>query len=142
MSATHAAGAGRNLLALAARVILLAAAGLYVMIGQKFALNPDPAGSAVAVTSAVGRTDLRAGLGGFPLGIAATLVFCLVTRRTAAGLAIALGITAMVLAVRLAGAGSDDTLIASARLLTAETVLVVLCGLGLLLIRRHPARVT
>jgi hypothetical protein len=137
MSGGRTAAAGWDGPGLVGRVILLAAAGLYVAIGLKFALNPDAAGSAVMVTSAVGRTDLRAGLGGFPLGIAATLVVCLVTRRTTGGLAIALGITASVLAVRLAGAGRDDTIIASARLLTAETVLVVLCGLGLWLSRRR-----
>lgn len=122
---------------LVGRAILLAVAGLYVAIGLKFALSPDTAGSGVTVASAVGRTDLRAGLGGFPLGIAVTLVFCLVSRRTASGLAIALGVTAVVLAVRLAGAGLDDTIIGSARLLTAETIVVVLCGLGLVLSRRR-----
>jgi hypothetical protein len=121
------------------QLILLAAGGLYVMIGLKFALSPSDANPAIAVTAAVGRTDLRAGLGGFPLGVAAALLFCLVTRRTANGLAIALGVTATVLLVRLIGAGRDDTILASARLLSAESVVVVLSGLGLALVRRRAA---
>jgi len=136
----NAPGSGRpDLRTLVAQLILLGAGGLYAAIGLKFALHPDAAGSAVSVTSAIGRTDLRAGLGGFPLGIAATLFFCLVTRRTAGGLTIALGVTAIVLAVRLIGAGRDDTVIASAKLLTAETVLVVLTSAGLALRRQSAA---
>ena len=47
-------------------------------------------------------------------------------------------LTMVALAVRLIGAGRDDTVVASARLLTAETVLVVLSGLGLAFGRRRP----
>jgi hypothetical protein len=120
-------------------VILLAATALYVAIGLKYALDPAGANPAIALRDAVGRTDLRAGLGGFPLGVAATLAFCLLTRRTSAGLALALGVTAAVLAVRLIGAGRDDTVLASARLLAAESAVVALSAIGLALGRRRSA---
>ncbi|MFL5297630.1 MAG: hypothetical protein ACJ798_14710 [Phenylobacterium sp.] len=125
------------------RLVLAAAVLLYLMIGAKFVLDPDGAAtqSGLRMAAAVGRTNVRAGLGGFPLGIAATLAFCLVApARTVAGLRLAAGITGAVLAVRLAGAAADGALIESARLLAPETLVVALSLLAARAARRSQAQ--
>jgi hypothetical protein len=111
------------------RLVLLAVSLLYLMIGTKFVLSPEPSAavSGLAVAAPVGRTTLRAAMGGFPLGIALSLMFCaLSAARTVAGLRLAAAVTATVLAIRLVGAATDHTLSESARLLAPETVVVVL----------------
>src|SRR5690242_20444734 len=93
------------LLRLGPRLVLAAAGLLYVAIGAKFALTPASAAAATGLSLAadVGRTTLRAGLGGFPLGLAAVLIWCALSpTRTLAGLRLAGAVTAVVLVVRLA----------------------------------------
>ena len=61
------------------RLIILAVAGLFTMISLKFVVNPQQAAenSGIIIRSAIGFTNTRAGFGGFPLGFAVILVFCL-----------------------------------------------------------------
>ena len=126
----------------APRLVLLAAGLLYVMIGVKFVLSPGPsaAQSGLSLATAVGRTTVRAGLGGFPLGIALTLLYCLMSpARTAAGLRLAATVTAAVLVVRFAGASADDALAQSARLLAPEAAVVALTLAAAWLFETRPA---
>ncbi len=79
----------------------------------------------------MGYTNARAGFGGFPLGFAAILVFCLFSsRRLLAALASIATVAAVILAVRLYGAGQDDTFGQSAHLLIPEVAIVVVSLLG------------
>lgn len=111
------------------RLILLAAGLLYLMIGSKFVLQPDAAGaeSGYRFAEAVARTNLRAGVGGFPLGLSVALLLCAaVPTWTLAGLRLAAVVTGVVLVVRFFGALTDGVLPASARLLLPELAVTVL----------------
>lgn len=127
------------------RLVLLAVGLLYVMIGTKFALSPDAsaAASGLGVAAPVGRTTLRAAMGGFPLGIAIALLYCLLSpARIAAGLRLAATVTGVVLAVRLAGASADGALAESAHLLAPETVVVALTLAMSWLVNHRPVHPT
>ncbi|WP_297692738.1 DUF4345 family protein [Phenylobacterium sp.] len=127
-----------------ARLMLLAAGLLYVLIGSKFVLDPEAAGaeSGYRFAAAVARTNLRAGVGGFPLGVAAALLYCAASpARTLAGLKLAAGVTGVVLAIRLASAANDGVVGDAAKLLAPESIVTVLTGTtALLLARRNAAK--
>jgi hypothetical protein len=122
------------------RFIILTAAALFTLISLKFVLDPRQAAASAGITpeTAVGFTNLRAGFGGFPLGFAAILVFCLLsTRRHLAALAAIATIVAVILAVRIYGAAQDGTYAESAHLLIPETVMVLVSLLGVLMETRR-----
>jgi len=124
------------------RLIVLAAAALFTMISVKFILDPhgSAAASGLSIASAVGSTNTRAGFGGFPLGFALILVFCLFSlRRLLPALASIAAVSVVILLVRLYGAQQDGTFSQSAHLLAPETVLLVLSLLGILMERRRLA---
>jgi hypothetical protein len=111
------------------RVIILAVAGLFTMISAKFVLHPlqAAADSGITVQSAIGTTNTRAGFGGFPLGFAAILIYCLFSsRRLLAALASVATVAAVILAVRLFGAAQDATWTQSAHLLIPETAIFII----------------
>jgi hypothetical protein len=115
------------------RLIILAVAGLFTMISLKFIFDPQRAAatSGLAIQSAVGFTNTRAGFGGFPLGFAVILVFCLFSsRRLLPALSSIATIAAVILAVRFYGAVHDATFGQSAHILVPETVLLVVSLLG------------
>jgi hypothetical protein len=124
------------------RLIVLAVAGLFTMISLKFVLDPQhaAANAGIVIGSGVGTTNTRAGFGGFPLGFAAILVFCLFSQRRllAALLAIAT-VAAIILAVRLFGAAMDATFAQSAHLLIPEAgiLIVSLLAAAMEARRRH-----
>jgi hypothetical protein len=110
------------------RMVILAVAGLFAMIGFKFVSDPQhaAAGAGIMLDSAIGITNTRAGFGGFPLGFALLLVFCLFSsRRLLAALAAIATLAAVILAVRLYGAVQDGTLGESGRLLIPEVAILV-----------------
>ena len=118
------------------RLIILAVAGLFTMISLKFVVNPQQAAenSGIIIRSAIGFTNTRAGFGGFPLGFAAILVFCLFSsRRLLAALSSIVTVATVILAVRLYGAVQDATFSQSAHLLIPETVLLVIALLGVVM---------
>jgi hypothetical protein len=123
------------------RLVILAVAGLFTMISFKFVLDPQHAAASSGITldSAIGTTNTRAGFGGFPLGFAALLVFCLFSsRRLLAGLASIATVAAVILAVRLYGAAQDGTFGQSAHLLIPEAaILVVSLAAALMETRRR-----
>jgi hypothetical protein len=128
------------------RLIILAVAGLFTMISFKFVLDPQQAAAnaGIVLQPGVGYTNTRAGFGGFPLGFAAILVFCLFSsRRLLPALSAIATIAAVILAVRLYGAVQDGTFSQSAHILIPEMVLLVISLLGAMMEakrrRHHPA---
>ena len=110
------------------RLIVLAVAGLFMMISLKFVLDPQHAAASAGITIApgIGTTNTRAGFGGFPLGFAAILLFCLFSpRRLLAALSSIATVAAVILAVRLFGAARDATFAGSAHLLIPEALIFI-----------------
>jgi preprotein translocase subunit SecD len=115
------------------RLIILAVAVLFVMISLKFILDPRAAAAASGITiePGLGYTNTRAGFGGFPLGFALILVFCLFSpRRLLAALAAIATVVAVILFVRLYAAAADHTFSASAYLLGPEAAITVVSLFG------------
>jgi len=127
------------------RLIVLAVASLFTMISLKFVLDPQhaAANAGIAIEPGLGTTNTRAGFGGFPLGIAAILVFCLFSsRRLLAALSSIATIAAVILAVRLFGAARDATFAESAHLLIPEAAIFIVSLLAAAIEarrRRQPA---
>lgn len=118
------------------RLIILAIAGLFTMISLKFVFDPREAAanSGIAIQPGVGYTNTRAGFGGFPLGFAAILVFCLFSsRRLLPALSSIAMIAAVILAVRLYGAAQDATFSQSAHILIPEAAILVISLLGVVM---------
>jgi hypothetical protein len=129
------------------RLIILAVAGLFTMISVKFVFDPREAAAnaGIMIQPGVGTTNTRAGFGGFPLGFAAILVFCLFSsRRLLPALSSIVTVAAVILAVRLYGAAADRTFSQSAYLLIPETILLVISLLGVVMetLRRNHCAVT
>lgn len=115
------------------RLIILAVASLFTMISLKFVFNPQQAAadSGIIIEPGLGFTNTRAGFGGFPLGFAAILVFCLFSaRRLLAALSSIVTVASVILAVRLYGAAQDATFGLSAHLLIPEMALLIIALLG------------
>ncbi len=115
------------------RLIILAVAGLFTMISLKFVFDPKAAAanSGIILQPGVGYTNTRAGFGGFPLGFAAVLLFCLFSsRRLLAAVSSIATVAAVILSVRLYGAAQDASFSQSAHILIPETVLLVVSLLG------------
>jgi len=124
------------------RLVILGVAGLFAMISLKFVLDPQHAAANAGITiePGLGTTNTRAGFGGFPLGFAAILVFCLFSlRRLLAALASIATVTAIILLVRLFGAVQDATFAQSAHLLIPEAAILVVSLLAAVIEarRRH-----
>jgi hypothetical protein len=110
------------------RLIVLAVAGLFTMISLKFILDPQhaAANAGIDIAPGLGTTNTRAGFGGFPLGFAVILVFCLFSsRRLLAALSSIATVAAVILAVRLFGAARDATFAQSTHLLIPEAAIAV-----------------
>lgn len=121
----------RSWKAWAPRLILLAAALLYLAIGLKFVIQPDQAAAASGyrLADAIARTNIRAGVGGFPLGVSLALLFCAAAPgRVLWGLRLAAGVTLVVLVVRLASALADGVIVQAARLVAPEAAITLLTG--------------
>lgn len=115
------------------RLIILAVAALFSTISLKFILDPLAAATASGITiqPGLGYTNTRAGFGGFPLGVALILLFCLFSsRRLLAALASIATVAAVILLVRLYAAVVDNTLSGSAHLLAPEAVVTIAALLG------------
>jgi hypothetical protein len=124
------------------RLVILAVAGLFAMIGVKFVLDPlhAAANAGITIEPGLAYTSVRAGFGGFPLGFAAILLFCLVSpRRHGLALGLITTVGAAVLAVRLFGAAQDATFAESAHIMLPEAAIVIVALLAMLLERRRAA---
>ena len=110
------------------RLIVLAVACLFAAISFKFVIDPQhaAANSGIHIEPGFGTTNTRTGFGGFPLGFAAILVFCLFSvRRLLPALLLIAIVVGAILIVRLFGAVQDATFSQSAHLLIPEVVIVV-----------------
>jgi Domain of unknown function (DUF4345) len=124
------------------QVVLALAALLFFAIGAKYVF--DPAGSAaasgIALVSPLGFTNMRAGLGGFSLGLGVVAaMFVPFAKRTSLGLRFLVAVIGTVLIVRVVGASSDGTLRQSRPVLIAEAVLLAL-AVGAMVIRAKSHR--
>jgi hypothetical protein len=122
------------------RLLILGVAALFAMISFKFVFNPQHAAalSGITIEPGVAYTNTRAGFGGFPLGIAIILAFCLFSsKRLLAALASIATIAGVILAVRLLGAAFDGTFGASAHLLIPETAILIVSLLALMMETRR-----
>jgi hypothetical protein len=129
------------------RLIVLVVAGLFTAISLKFILDPQGSATASGITIEPGLayTSTRTGFGGFPLGFALILVFCLFSSwRLLAALSFIATVTAVILFVRLYAAATDHTFAASAYLLAPEAAITVVSLLGVWLEwtrRAHAAKI-
>ena len=117
-----------------ARLILLAASALFIMISLKYLSNPVHVAAAdgISLGSGMAITRLRIGFGAFPLGFAIILLFCLVSRaRLLAGLGIVATLDFVILIVRLLSIPVDHSLQQNLPLVRAEAVLLLLCLAGI-----------
>jgi hypothetical protein len=124
------------------RVILGFATLIFFLIGFKYILDPvsAAASSGMSLPTALGLTNMRAGVGGFSLGSALIAAACLVSReRLRLGLWFVVGILAPVLIVRLYGVAVDHTLAQSAQIILPETVLLSLSVVALFVGRSRPS---
>lgn len=124
------------------RLIILAVASLFTMISLKFVVDPQQAAanSGIIIEPGIGYTNTRAGFGGFPLGFAVILVFCLFSsRRLLAALSSIVTVAAVILAVRLYGAAQDSTFSQSAHILIPEVAILVISLLGVVMETRRRA---
>jgi hypothetical protein len=122
------------------RLTILAVTVLFTMIGLKYVFDPvqAAAGSGLSLASPVGYTTARAGIGGFPLSIAAILAFCLLSRRRhLMALALIAAVTSVILVLRLYSAAHDGTFAESLHIIVPETVVVVISVLAIWLEQRR-----
>ncbi len=125
------------------RLIILAVAGLFTAISFKFLLDPQgsAAASGITIEPGLAYTNTRTGFGGFPLGFALILLFCLFSsRRFLAALAFTATVTGVILFVRLYAVATDGTFAASAYLLAPETAITIVSLLGVWLEWRRRGR--
>jgi len=125
------------------RIVILAVAALFSLISFKFILDPHAAAAASGITiePGVGYTNTRAGFGGFPLGFALILLFCLFSSRwLRAALASIATVAIVILAVRIFGAAQDHTFTESAHLLAPEAVIAVIALLATAMEQARRAR--
>jgi hypothetical protein len=125
------------------RMIILAVAGLFMLISVKFVFDPQQAAANAGITiqPGLGTTNTRAGFGGFPLGFAVILVFCLFSsRRLLAALWSIATVAGVILCVRLCGAAVDSTFSESAHLLIPEMLILAASVLGAMIEARRCRR--
>ena len=116
------------------RVILLLSTAVFIMISIQPVADPvaTAAAQGIAFTSALGATVFRVSFGGFPLGCAVFLVYCLISsRRTLTGLILSALVLGTLLVVRIYGMEVDSSVLQSMPLVKPEIVLVAIVLLGI-----------
>jgi hypothetical protein len=123
------------------RVILLLSTAIFVMISIQPVAHPAATAAAqgIAFTSSLGATVFRVSFGGFPLGCAVFLVYCLISsRRTLTGLILSALVLGTLLVVRIYGMEVDSSVLQSMPLVKPEIVLVAVVLVGVAIeIGRH-----
>ena len=116
------------------RFVLLAATLIFAVIGTRYSIDPVGAAAATGISlgSALAVSTMRVGFGAFPLGCALVAFACLISpRRLPTGLSFVAAIFGVALAVRVLAILDDGTLTQSLSLLSAETILLTLAIVGL-----------
>jgi len=111
------------------RLLLLVAAGLFLMIGASYLSAPveKAAADQIVLGSVMAISRVRVGFGGFPLAVALVLLGCLISpKRLLTGLVVLATMLAVVTAARLMGIAVDGPAEEALRLLRVELVLLVL----------------
>jgi hypothetical protein len=120
------------------QVVLSIAALLMIVIGRKYIVDPTGAAASSGITlpSSLGLTNMRAGVGGFTLGLGIVTALSAWSRTMlVSGLRTLLVVLGVVFVVRAAGALVDGTVAQSAHILIPE-FLIVAASLGALLSMR------
>jgi cellobiose-specific phosphotransferase system component IIC len=115
------------------KVILLLCTAIFIMISGQPIAHPAATAAAqgIAFTSSLGATVFRVSLGGFPLGCAVFLVYCLTSsRRTLTGLILSALVLGTLLVVRIYGMEVDSSVQQSMPLVKPEIVLVAIVLIG------------
>ena len=115
------------------KAILLLSTAIFIMISIQPLAHPaaTAAEQGIAFTSSVGPTVLRVSFGGFPLGCAVFLVYCLISsRRTLTGLIFSALVFGLLLVVRIYGMEVDSSVEQSMPLVKPEIVLVAMMLAG------------
>jgi hypothetical protein len=118
------------------RCVLLFAAFLFSMIGRKYISDPVAAvrDSGMVLSTPMALTTARASFGAFSLACGTVVLACLISgRRNRLGLWFVVIVIGIVLAVRLYGIVEDGTFRENQRVLTAETVLLSITVIALLI---------
>jgi hypothetical protein len=122
------------------KVIVLLSAAIFTAISFQPIVHPAAAAAeqGVAFTSSLGPTVFRVAFGGFPLGCAAFLVYCLLSsRRTLSGLIFSVLVLGVVLIVRVYSMEVDSSIKQSLPLVVAEIVLVAATLIGIAIEMGH-----
>jgi hypothetical protein len=127
------------------RLVLFAAMSIMTLVSLRYLTDPAgaSAGSGMSLSSSLGFTNARSGIGGIFLACAIFVSACLMAeRRLLIGLsfvALAMGI---ILAIRIPSAIADDTFRESVSLIAAEALFTVLAavGVGAEIAARRPLR--
>ena len=125
------------------RLLLLAAAALFFMIGMKYLGNPVKHAAADSITlgSVMAISRMRVGFGGFPLALSIILLGCAISRaRVLTGLVVLATTVAVVTAARLVGIAVDGPAKEAIHLLRVEVILLVLAVASVLLERAQRRR--
>jgi hypothetical protein len=123
------------------RLLLLAAAALFFLIGLKYLRAPvENAGAdAIVLGSVMAISRVRVAFGAFPLSLSLILLGCLLSRkRVLGGLAVLATTIAVVTAARLLGIVLDGPAVEAIRLLRVEAVLLALSVAAIFLERARP----
>src|SRR5262249_8918166 len=125
------------------RLLLLLAAGLFLMIGVSYLGAPveKAAADEIALRSVMAISRVRVGFGGFPLAVALVLLGCLISpKRVLPGLIVLATTVAVVTAARLVGIAVDGPAEEALRLLRVEVILLVLSVGGIFIERARLRR--
>jgi hypothetical protein len=117
------------------QVVLSVAALLLILIGRKYIVDPmgAAASSGIALPSSLGLTNMRAGVGGFTLGLGIISGLSAWSRSMlVSGLRTLLVVVGIVFVVRVGGSLVDGTVAQSAHILIPEA-LIIAASLGALL---------
>jgi hypothetical protein len=115
------------------KVILLLSTAIFIMISAQPIVHPAATAAAqgIAFTSSLGVTVFRVSFGGFPLGCAVFLMYCVISsRRTLTGLILSVLVLGTLLVVRIYGMDVDSSVQQSMPLVKPEIVLVVIVLVG------------
>jgi len=122
------------------RLLLLAAATLFFLIGLKYLRAPvENAGAdAIVLGSVMAISRVRVAFGAFPLSLSLILLGSLGRKRVLGGLAVLATTIAVVTAVRLAGIVLDGPAEEAIKLLRVEAILLALSVAAIFLERARP----
>jgi len=122
------------------RLLLLAAATLFFLIGLKYLRAPvENAGAdAIVLGSVMAISRVRVAFGAFPLSLSLILLGSLGRKRVLGGLAVLATTIAVITAVRLAGIVLDGPAEEAIKLLRVEAILLALSVAAIFLERARP----